>query len=793
MRILSAELRKTLTIRFFLILLVAVTANILLFRHNLSGDYRAYGQEAYIAAQKDILSVESSQRASFLQERARMLSACGEWEYYDRTVQDGDATNLEITQDMLEFREAYESGAYLKYTDSLSRESGLIQALLKQVNQVGNHHATLNSAIEEATLKTSISIFAKPGTFAYRSQLATIDRLQELLHIQPQYDISDGVLKSQTSVATDLIGLMLVLFLCTEMVVTEQKNGMLPILRATRNGRLPLILAKIAAAFALTFFVTLFLWGINLAYCGITFGLGDLSRPVQSLTGFTTCPLELSVGGYMVLTFLIKWLLYAAVGLLCLIFGLLFGSAMPTWLTLGGFLSIEYVLSRIPAVSAWNLLKYMNIGNLIFSSDWLSEYRNLNLLGYPVDAFTVSAILLISLLIMSILLACLLFCRRKSSGLLQLKIRYPRWLPRPGRSTNLLGHESWKLLIECGGLLVLIVFTALNLQEPDYISCGAEELYYRNYMISLEGPINQKTEEYLQQEETRFQSIREEIAQYNKLYAQGQISSGELTLLTSPLTRQLEAEEVLKQQVIPRVEQVKARTAEGKEAWILYDPGYQYLFGANPRHEKTGGAAILLAGIILCFSNFYPLESTTGMLPLLNTYRRGRGATARMKLILCGGLTVLLFGIAQIPDYWYVVRNYGFPAIHAPLCSIEAFAAWSDGISILEGIIIFEAARLVTAIALTVIVLLIALWTKNQIVTLSIAADTLLMPLLLHLLDIPLLDRFSFYLPLTGTGLMCNQATYTKSVVYYVTVLGLGIVSVVWILRYVGRGYRFQK
>ena len=35
MRILTAEIRKTLTLRFFLILLIAIAANFLLFRHSL--------------------------------------------------------------------------------------------------------------------------------------------------------------------------------------------------------------------------------------------------------------------------------------------------------------------------------------------------------------------------------------------------------------------------------------------------------------------------------------------------------------------------------------------------------------------------------------------------------------------------------------------------------------------------------------------------------------------------------------------------------------------------------------
>ena len=57
MRILTAELRKTFTLRFFLVLLIAVAANFLLFRHNLSGGYSFYGQEAYVALQKEVITM----------------------------------------------------------------------------------------------------------------------------------------------------------------------------------------------------------------------------------------------------------------------------------------------------------------------------------------------------------------------------------------------------------------------------------------------------------------------------------------------------------------------------------------------------------------------------------------------------------------------------------------------------------------------------------------------------------------------------------------------------------------
>ena len=497
----------------------------------------------------------------------------------------------------------------------------------------------------------------------------------------------------------------------------------------------------------------------------------------------------------MLLFLLAKWLLYATVGILCLAVGLVFQGAMPTWLVIGGFLSVEYILVKtIPAISAWNILKYVNISNLIFDLDWLSQYRNLDFFGYPVDVLTVSCVLLALAAVGSITVLCWLFCRRQVSiALPKLKLSWPKWLPRPGKSTALFGHEMWKLMVECGGVLVLILLLMLNLQEPRYIYYSTEDLYYKNYMETLQGPLTEKTDQFLASEEERFAKIQEELKQLSKLAAEGEISSFELEQLQRLLRSQLNARKVLREQVYPKVERAKQMAAEGKTSWLVYEPGYEYLLGLNPYHDKTGAAAMLIAGILLGFANFYPMETTSGMLPLLNVYKQGRGNTARCKLTITAMLTVLMFLIAQIPDYWYLIRNYGFPMLNAPMCSLDAFTGWSDGISILGGILIFEGLRLMTALSVMGIVMAVSLWTKNQIVTMSASAGVILLPLLMHLLDITFLNKVSFYLPLNGTGLLAYQESPVKALLYYGIVLLLGAGSIFFTFRYVGHGDRYRS
>lgn len=776
MRILTAELRKTLTLRFFSVLLIAVVANFFLFRHNLTNSYSFYEQKAYIAAQRDVMTIPEDQRLSYLQGKVKLLDACTQWE---------TETDPVISEDMRNHWDIYTSGAYLQYTEDLFSERFLFRDLLQEVQQTANHTQSIEWIVEEARTKTSVSIFAVPDSFSYRNQLAMIDRFEDLLHITPVYDMSSGVLHFQTSAVTDLIALVSILLFCTEMAIGEQKSGTLPILKATRKGRLPLVSAKLVSTAVLSFLIVCVLWGANLGYCAVSFGLGDLSRPIQSLTGFATSALTLSVGEYLMLFFLLKWVLYALVGILCLAAGVFWQESMPTWLTVGGFLGVGYILSQtVSPISTWNILKFVNISNLLFSTEWLSEYRNLDIFGYPMEVFIASWVLLLISLVLTIALLCWLFCRRNVSAIRQPQLRIPRWIPFQGRNTSLFGHEVWKLLVECGAIGVLVLLLLVNIQEPRTISYDTNELHYKNYMEQLAGPLTEEKQAYLESEAMRFEHIHQQIVKLRKDYAAGELSETDLNSLLPPLERALMAEGILLNRVYPQMERILQLKDEGKEAHFVYEPGYSYLFGLNAQHSKAGAAALVVAGIILCFSNIFPIETSSGMLPILNVSKKGRTASARCKLAICICITVIIHFLAQIPDYWYVLKNYGFPDLIAPLCSIEAFAKWNDTVSILEGLILFETLRLVAAMCITAIVLLLGTWTKNQLITLSVSTGILLMPVLLNLLDIHFLDKVSAFMPLSGTNLLCSNNPLLIALLYYGVLCLIGLTSSVLIIQF---------
>ena len=97
MRIVTAELRKTLTWRFFAVLLIAVIANLFLFRHNLLSSYSFYSQKAYVTAQRDVMALPEGKRLAYLQEKTGLLDACTQWENeQDPVITEGTRSYWEL-------------------------------------------------------------------------------------------------------------------------------------------------------------------------------------------------------------------------------------------------------------------------------------------------------------------------------------------------------------------------------------------------------------------------------------------------------------------------------------------------------------------------------------------------------------------------------------------------------------------------------------------------------------------------------------------------------------------------
>lgn len=782
MKIFTAEFQKIFSKKTFLLLAVALVVNWVLLSFNTQQQYQyAAPPEAYQQIFGELTGKSEPEKLSFLKEKLDRITACSLWESKESMEEynQGWAYSEEETALMERYRTVYEEKNYLQYTDSAYTEKTFLKKIYEQAKGVIEYDRMVDGVLEEAETKTGISIFSKPDSFSFRNLKNAAAKFEGMYGTPTTFDISEGVNAATKSISTDLIVVLILLFVSGELIIREKERGLLPVIKSTKKGRMPVILSKIAVLLGLSAFCSILFFGENLLYAQGTFGLGDLSRTIQSVDGYLTSTLSLSVGEYLLCFFLTKAVAYFLAGMLAMLACVLLFHPAPAYLCVAGVIGVSYVLyGSILPVSRWNLFRYLNLANFLSVTPLFDSYQNLNLFEYPFEVLPSSLVTMALLLLVFILLCIWVFCAKKTS---EHSLRLPSFLrlkkrPRVGRSVSLFFHESFKLLMSNKALILVLLFLLFqwnSAKGPVYYS--AEEMYYKSYMTVLAGPLTAEKEQYLADEQAKFDQAQQNLASIQEKYAAGEIGRDEMMLLSDPYQRIVAPQQTFTTTVVPQYEYIKQKETEGERPCFVYDTGLLSLMGqgnerVNAESDIQNGTFLLLM-MILCFSGLFAMEYSTGAQSIVSVYRHGRRRTVARKVTVSALLLAVLFVLTYLPDILYVNRYYGLSMATAPLNSLQLFASWGGGWQIWHYFALLYFLRFLTAFCLLLIIQWLSCKLKNFTTTLFCSVGLLLSPFLLHLLGVQWLDFLGFLKPLSANSLLTGGAPLVTVLYYLATVL----------------------
>ncbi|MEE3392312.1 MAG: hypothetical protein VZR00_01505 [Lachnospiraceae bacterium] len=160
----------------------------------------------------------------------------------------------------------------------------------------------------------------------------------------------------------------------------------------------------------------------------------------------------------------------------------------------------------IPETHYLALFKYMNIMYGADTGSFLSDYINISLMGYPVNSHLLFIILWAALTSVGIFFIINYFesyYSERGKKSIIIKIKYG------GRHTVLFLHELYKMLIPGKSLYVIvlaIIFTfwwnpSINIQFD-----SIDDVYYKEYMDKLYGPLDQDKIKFIDEEKKHMNS-----------------------------------------------------------------------------------------------------------------------------------------------------------------------------------------------------------------------------------------------------------------------------------------------
>ena len=581
----------------------------------------------------------------------------------------------------------------------------------------------LDGVQTKATQLAGISIFQNDKTgYDLKNIEATAKVYAGLTATEIDYYPQKGLYTAISYAFTDLILLASMLLLALILVRQERDSGLLSLVRSLPGGRLKTALAKLAAFAASLLVVLTVLYGVNLAYCSASFGLGSLNRTIQSVPALMRCTMQITVGQYLLRFLLAKWAGAFVMGLWVMLAALVAKRAAAGWVgALALPLAMYGIRAAIPATSHWNVIKYANMVSLLQTNELLGNYRNLFWFGSPVSLPLVEW--LTAAVLGSSLFAgfCAVFAKAQLLPTAKRSLTLP--FSHTTRATSVPREEGRKLLLMNGAAVFLAAFLAFGIYQgvtsESYLD--ADEIYYAYYMRHISGPWRAESYNWLTEQGKEFAPMLE---------VQRRVIGGELSSDALLAYNSLQQKYTVYQQIVQSNIQYYLKQNPG--AWLVYETGYKKLFGF------TGTADVqdtLLAGLLcaLCFSGLFAMERKGGMDEILAATPLGRKYTAKAKLrqstLVAAGITLG----TVLPHLWQILRDYGLPALLAPAMSISELQAVPKFITLSDLLIFWFICRFAACLCMSRITLWLGQKLGNLLPALFISAVAYCLPALLSL------------------------------------------------------------
>ena len=701
------------TIGFFLAL--AVLNGVLLWLNETSKEEQLYTAAQYKAVYDSIDKMNADEELEKLTQMQNELDVLEQISFGE------EVSDIYTDADTKSILEKYNSKSYLRFCDDIYTKRQLIADVLKEVQACAEYDSYLDGIDEQARKMTGISLFAEPDSFSYKNIAKTPN---DFAHLKGSTLIpapSKGVDMATGFLPTDIAAFLMIMTVVVTIVTREKELDQIILSRTTYKGRMPLGIAKLLTCFSTAFAALVLLYSVNLAAGYFTYGYGDISRQIQSVYSFNGSNLKISVVQYLGLFLLSKFVVYCLFAALIYLITAVSNSSIKVYALLAVILAAEAVMYyTIPSASYLCPLKYINLIAFANTHDIYAKYLNLNIFGEPFGYKTVFAISLVILLLTFSILSVAFYTRQKV--IMNRSRRLPFTIFK-GRNTSLFLQECYKVFIGGRVLFILLVFGAFVWFGYSPLSekfASSDEIYYKQYMLKLEGELTPEKEQFLASEQEKFDKAQEDM---QRELAEGNVFAA------------MKYQNILAPQTA--FEQVKAHAAYLKNngGEFVYDSGYKLLTGDESAGNKDTTLALTAFALLICTLTYvYCVEYQTGAAVLLHTSPRGRKAVFLRKLVIGMIVLTVIYILTYAPYFYNVLNAYGTRQLSAPACSLEHLSGWN--LSILEYLILISVLRYLGMILAMLLIYFVSSKAKSFISSLLIETAVLIVPLVLFLLDV---------------------------------------------------------
>lgn len=703
---------------------------------------------AYKSFQNEIAKMSETEKGDYISKLKETVDGvCLVQDILGMQKMRGDSGKMLAKQEMTanpggfeKYYETYKEGSYLHFTDSIWQEKKFVDELYEEWQKVAGYGDYLQSAQENKTNLSGISIFGNQNknSFAIRNIEKSAKDYAVLSAQNVRWMPSKALSISMESIWTDLFLILSVFLFAGNLIFEEKEKQLFYITRSTKRGQVSSICAKLAALLTHCVAIAALLYGSNLIFAEVTIGFGNVTASIQSIATYMESNLNISIFGYIAGSVLTKSVVLFGTGTIltafCILADQMFLPYLIGLLVYGGSYLL-YLL--IPAVGKGSLFKYVNLIGLMKTETLYGSYLNFNIGGYPISRLLVSWSVIIMLAGVGITASILLFVYGTNFELIKWQLKHQRSF-RPHAS--LLRYEGYKILIMNRALVILLLFGLVingRILNQKY-NPSVQEQYYQNMMLQLEGELTEQKENLILSEQERYTQAFSEIEKIDDMVSQGEIdeSTGE----------QLKADWQGVTFFYPSFQRMmqQYKRIQEKSGDFIYDTGYLYFFG-RMNDDYLIDLLLLSLCIIIAFGNVMAMEFQSGSWYLLSATRQGKQKIIGRKVMVCVIATMVISVIPIICRFVNISSVYPLHELAAAITDMPCYQAFPLTIPIWFFVLLLFLAQTTSLVAVVIVVLFISYWRKNYIQTVFFAILILVVPLVLKLLGFSFIGFGSVY------------------------------------------------
>jgi hypothetical protein len=487
------------------------------------------------------------------------------------------------------------------------------RAVLSEINERLNYSQYLERVFSSAHDIINTGFFLNSNPFSVKNAEKTLKDFNNMMGVIPVFSPSAGIIIATSGLYTDIFVIVIIFIATLYLFTYEREKNILVLSRCTKRGGIYHATAKLLAIAVVCIICVILFYLPKLMIGSLLFGIGDLSRPLQSIFGYANSTFRVNIIVFLVCYYFLKALSFLAITTMFAFICTLCKRAVYAYTAMAASVFLSFSL-------LW-----------INTEMFLTQYVNLNLFNMPISRTVIFIASLTSGITIFSIASILIYAASSAN-------ENSRRKPKGLSSGNLFVSELYKLLFECRAaklllcFFIIVIYMILLMPVKEKFPGGIDDMYYKRIAIMYSGEINEM--------------LKNEIldAVFESKHASNSL--------------QIKIQE--------RLNYLSTR----ENAVFFYEKGLVKLTFGDLSDELP---LFIIATIVIsaCLLSFNSIEQKTKVGLLMKATKNGFSRSRANKFIISFLLITLIYFALYFPYYHGILSAYGVYGLSAPAYSLE--------------------------------------------------------------------------------------------------------------------------